>query len=78
MFTPEIQMLELRETFLMPPIDTEALALSELSADLNPQPGISIDAKHHSGIASLLLAKFHCHSSYISGYDRLVQKSCFS
>lgn len=31
-------MLELRETFLMPPIDTEALALSELSADLNPQP----------------------------------------
>lgn len=43
MFTPEIQRLELRETFLMSPIDTEALALSELSADLNPQPRISID-----------------------------------
>ncbi len=43
MFTPEIQRLELRETFLMPPIDTEALALSELSADLNAQPRISID-----------------------------------
>lgn len=34
MFTMEIQEFELRESFVMPPIDAEALALSELSADL--------------------------------------------